>query len=110
MTRIENAPARTARLTFAMARHAVVDLCAVFHLPPFPPAADRLPPGELARLEAAVVSAGCGLIAGQSCSTKFSHLRAMYEPYVNALSVYLLMPLPTWVPPEGARDNWQAMA
>jgi hypothetical protein len=33
----------------------------------------------------------------------------MYEPYAHALSVFLLMPLPDWIPPEGARDNWQAM-
>jgi hypothetical protein len=110
VTRIENVPVRTARLTFAMARHAVVDLCAVFHLPPSPPRSDRLPGAELARLEAALASAGYGLRADPACATKFSHMRAMYEPYVNALAVYLLMRLPDWVPPEGARDNWQAMA
>jgi hypothetical protein len=32
----------------------------------------------------------------------------MYEPYVQALSEFLLMPLPAWVPPAGAKDNWQA--
>ena len=110
VTRIEDAPARTARLTFAMARHAVVDLCAVFGLSPSPPHGDRLPAEDLARLEAALASAGYGLRSDQSCATKFSHMRAMYEPYVNALAVYLLMPLPSWIPPQGARDNWQAMA
>src|SRR5436853_4610965 len=30
LTRLEDAPIPTARLTFAMARHAVVDLCAIF--------------------------------------------------------------------------------
>jgi len=110
MTRIESAPVRTARLTFAMARHAVVDICAVFHLSPAHPPADRLPAAELARLEASLTSAGYALLADPSCSTKFQHFRAMYEPYVNALAVYLLMPLPAWIPPEGARDNWQAKA
>ena len=46
----------------------------------------------------------------EACLTKFSSLRAMYEPYVQVLSVYLLMRLPQWVPPEGAQDNWQATA
>ena len=110
MTRIEDAPARTARLTFAMARHAVVDLCAVFHLAPSAPPGDRLPAAALARLEASLASAGYAVIADEACATKFSHMRAMYEPYVNALAAYLLMPLPDWIPPEGARDNWQAMA
>jgi hypothetical protein len=34
-------------------------------------------------------------------------LRAMYEPYVNSLSVRLMLPLPEWLPKPGARDNWQ---
>ena len=32
---------------------------------------------------------------------------SMYEPYARALAEHLLMPLPRWVPPVGARDNWQ---
>jgi len=42
VARIEDRPTPTARLTFAMARHAVVDLCAVFGLKPTPPPVDRL--------------------------------------------------------------------
>ena len=37
-------------------------------------------------------------------------LRRLYEPYVSALSSYLLMPLPPWIPPEKKRDNWQTTA
>ena len=33
-----------AQLTFAMARHAVVDLAQVYHVPPLEPAQDRMPP------------------------------------------------------------------
>src|SRR6266508_2722236 len=40
VARIEEGPERTARLTFAMASHAVKDLCAVFHLTPSFPHAD----------------------------------------------------------------------
>src|SRR5262245_33793530 len=58
ITRVEDAPVRSARLAFAMARHAVVDLCAVFHLAPLPPESDRLPPAQEARLERALVPAG----------------------------------------------------
>ena len=39
-----------ARLTFAMARHAAVDLGLVFDKRPLPPTADRLPADELERL------------------------------------------------------------
>ena len=37
-------------------------------------------------------------------------LRAMYEPYINVLSDYLLMPLPGWLPKPRAIDNWQTSA
>jgi hypothetical protein len=110
IARVENAPVRTARLTFAMALHAVVDLCRVFHQAPLPPAPDRLPPSEEERLEKVLTAAGYRLKDREACAAKFHAMRAMYEPYVNALAVFLLMPLPDWVPPEGARDNWQAMA
>jgi hypothetical protein len=99
-----------ARLTFAMARHTVVDLCAVFRLPPTPPPVDRLPPSEEIRLESAVAQAGVRLAADDAATTKFRTLRALYEPYVYALSTFLVMPLPGWVPPESLRDTWHTMA
>ena len=37
-------------------------------------------------------------------------LRAMYEPYTQVLSNYLMMPLPTWTPMKKATDNWQTSA
>jgi hypothetical protein len=110
ITRIEEGPIRTARLTFAMARHALVDLCAVFHLAPSPPASDRLPAGQIERVEKFLADAGFRLRCDEACLAKFAAMRAMYEPYARSLSVFLLMPLPDWIPPEGARDNWQATA
>jgi hypothetical protein len=110
VARIEEVPVRAARLTFAMARHAVVDLCAVFHLRPSPPSSDRLPSADLARIEKHLADAGYRICREESCAAKFSAMRAMYEPYVRVLSDYLLMPLPGWIPPEDARDNWQAKA
>ena len=107
IARVQDGPVRTARLTFAMARHAVVDLCAVFHLTPSPPPVDRLPAASKERLEEFLTKARCRLRGEEACLAKLSALRAMYEPYVHALSVFLMMPLPDWVPPENARDNWQ---
>src|SRR5262249_49297127 len=49
-----------ARLTFAMARHAAVDLGLVFQTPPSAPAADRLPAEELARAQEGPRGAGAG--------------------------------------------------
>jgi hypothetical protein len=105
---IEGAPTRDARLAFAMARHAVVDLARVFNQEPSAPRPDRLPEAELARLKQALAAAGMPLKADAGVAQHLLHHRQMYEPYVHALSEFLLMPLPAWLPPAGAKDNWQA--
>jgi ion channel len=110
IARLEDGRMLTARLTFAMARHAVVDLCAVFRLPPTPPPTDRLPPAEEKRLESFLAADEVRLRADEASVAKFRTLRAAYEPYVQALSSFLLMPLPEWVPREGVRDTWHTMA
>jgi hypothetical protein len=110
VARIEEGPERTARLTFAMASHAVKDLCAVFHLEPAFPRSDRLPGQERQRLESLLAESGFRLRSDEKSAAKLTAMRAMYEPYVQALAVYLMMPLPAWVAPEDARDNWQGTA
>src|SRR5881628_1288996 len=110
VARIDGRPMPPARLTFAIARHAVVDLCAVFRLQPTPPPVDRLPPSEEKRLESFVAAVGVRFRADEAAVAKFRALRAMYEPYVHALSRFLIMPLPEWVSPEGANDSWHTMA
>src|SRR5215510_14613014 len=50
IARLDDESITAARLTFAMARHAVVDLCAVFALPATSPPVDRLPAPEEERL------------------------------------------------------------
>src|SRR6266436_936314 len=110
ITRIEDGPALTARLTFAMARHAVLDLCAIFHLAPAPPAVERLAPADAKRLESVLAAAGVRLSADEASVAKLTALRATYEPYVQALSRFLIMPLPAWTPPEGAQDSWHTIA
>ncbi len=104
---VEAAPARDARLAFAMARHAVVDLARVFNQTPRPPQSDRLPKEELARLRQTLEAAGMPVKRDAGADQHLEHLRQMYEPYVHSLAEFLLMPLPSWVPPPGAKDNWQ---
>jgi Ion channel len=109
MAGVEKAPVRAARLTFAMARHAAVDLCNLFKCVPRAPDPERLPPAELARVRAALEALGLPLASGDSVDERLQRLRRMYEPYLDALSRFLLMPLPPWLPGERARDNWEAM-
>jgi hypothetical protein len=107
---IEGAPARQALLTFAMARHAVVDLAQIFNTPPRAPEPDRLPPANLARLRETLAAAGVLLRDGSGADRKLAELRRMYEPYVNALADYLCVILPAWTLAAGTIDNWQTSA
>src|ERR1051325_2800907 len=107
---IDGASGRQAQLTFAMARHAVVDLAQIFNASPQPPVDDRFPPEEMARLREVLTAARIGLRDGPDAAGKLAELRLMYEPYVNSLSNYLMMPLPRWVPARATADNWRTSA
>jgi len=107
---VENVPPAQAQLTFAIARHAVVDLAQIFSTPPDRTAADRLPPAELAELRRLLAEAGCKVQEGPEAEQQLTELRGMYEPYVQALAGYLRFTLPGWLPPQRLRDNWQTSA
>ena len=94
---VEDAPVRSARLTFAMARHAVADLTSVLGLKPAAPE-DRLPPADLARLRAALASSGMPLPEGAAVDERLAHLRGLYEPYAHALSRFLADAAPAVAP------------
>ena len=110
MVGVDGVPEYQARLTFAIARHAVVDIAHVFNTSPHEPHRDRLPPDELARLRDNLASHGIAVQNGHAVDDKLRALRHMYEPYVHALSLYLLMPLPNWHLPSQSSDNWQTSA
>jgi len=110
MVGIEGACARQAGLTFAMARHAVVDLAQVLGRPPIGSAPDRLPSSELARLRTGLAVAGVVLHAEDGAEDKLAELRRMYEPYVAALAKHLLMPLPAWRAGAEPHENWRTSA
>jgi hypothetical protein len=107
---VEKGPVRAARLTFAMSRHAVADLAQIFVLKAESPPADRLPPEDARRLRQMMKEAGMPLVENPETLERLNRLRKMYEPHVNVLARHLLMPLPAWVPPAGAKDNWQTTA
>ncbi len=67
-----------------MARHAVVDLSQVSHVPPIQPDQDRMPPEQLQRLTHELRTAGIDMREGEAVDRKLTELREMYEPFVNA--------------------------
>jgi hypothetical protein len=101
---------RQAQLTFAITRHAIVDLAQVFNCPPHKPKHDRLPSDELSRIRTTLTEAGLKLREGNAVDQKLSELRRMYEPYVCALSNYLRITVPPWIPKSSRIDNWQTSA
>jgi hypothetical protein len=96
--------------TFAMGRHVVVDLAQAIYAPPVQPTADRLSPERLAALRAHLGKAGLRLRDGTETENRLTELRGMYEPFVNALSLRFLMPLPPVFIDAEPVDNWQTSA
>ena len=107
---INGAPTRPARLAFAMARHAAADLSHILGTRPQSAAPGRLSAADLTQLRAVLAQAGVPLREGPEADRMLTHLRQMYEPFVSALADRLLMPLPPWLPPPGARDVWKVTA
>lgn len=107
---IEGACERQAELTFAIARHAVVDLSQVFGTQPKPLEYERLSSANLRRIRDILAQHGLKLRDGEDADQKLSELRAMYEPYVYALATYLNQGLPGWIPDHKRKDNWQTTA
>jgi hypothetical protein len=91
-----------AQVTFAVARHAVVDIALLFGVPP-----DKV----MRRLDCSTIRrqmelAGFGMIS----VPKLDDLRAMYEPFLNGLSRHFLSPLPPIASDSNMADNWQSSA
>jgi hypothetical protein len=99
-----------ARLAFAMARHAAVDLALVFSAPPRPPEPDRLSDADFARLRDALRGAGLQVRDGPEAAKVLAELRALYEPFVNALAQFFELALPPFQPAGPPVDNWQTTA
>src|ERR1700733_7960721 len=98
------------RLTFAIARHAVVDLAEVLRVPPSPLSHDRLPPNEVPQVRDLLLECRPSSKCGDSGDKKLIQLREMYEPYLNGLSIRLLMPLPSWGVGQQSVENWKRSA
>ena len=73
-------------------------------------AQDRLPASQYKRLRELLREAGCELHDGPEVEARLSEIRAMYEPFVNALAQRLLFSLPPIVPERDIADNWQKSA
>jgi hypothetical protein len=108
MTGIEGIHPGQARLTFAMARHAAVDLAQVVNARYDPQAPERLTDADFDALRTTLAAAGLKLRSTDEARMKLNKLRSMYEPYLHSTAKNLMVALPPWRHPSKMRDNWQA--
>jgi hypothetical protein len=114
LTTIQNdsrsgAPVEAAKFTFAMARHAVIDLAQILDIPP-PTAVNRLSSADFTQLHDMLTTAGIRLRESMKSEQNLSELRATYEPFVSALAKRIQVSLPPWIPPQETLDDWQTSA
>jgi hypothetical protein len=105
---IDGIPKEQAKLTFAMARHAVVDLTQVVSAKYDPHRAERLSDEGLAELRKYLANAGMRVKQDDAADQKLRKLRSLYEPYCEALGQRLLLLVPPWLRTEVRKDNWQS--
>ena len=106
---------RQAQLTFAVGRHALVDLCHVFKLEKDEAAwrahggPHRLPPDRFDHVCDIMLEAKLRLCGDPEAPARLHALRGLYEPSAKALADYLAMPLPDWYPKPNAKDQWKTV-
>ena len=110
MVGIDGTCEKQAELTFAISRHAVVDLSQVFGTAPAPLPSDRLTGDQLRQIRDTLAQHGLKLHDGDEADRRLHELRGMYEPYIYALAGYLNQNLPPWIPQKKGKDNWQTTA
>src|ERR1700692_1923143 len=108
ITGIEGIHPGQARLTFAMSRHAAVDLAQVVNARYDPQTPERLTDEGFHALREALAAAGLKLRSTDEARQKLAKLRSMYEPYIHSTAVNLMVTLPPWQHIAKQRDNWQA--
>ena len=78
---VQGHEARQAQLTFAMARHALVDLAQIFSLAPRNNAPDRLPPERYEQLYSLLCQGGVKVCRDGHSIERLREMRALYEGY-----------------------------
>jgi len=107
---LEEACKRQAELTFAIARHAAVDLSQIFKTVPQAVPHDRLPGEDLRRIRETLAQQGWQMREAAEMEERLTELRKMYEPYLFSLAQYLRFTIPPWIPAAKGKDNWQTTA
>ena len=110
LVEVKRANTYQSQLTFATARHAVVDLSLILKARPDLPSDVRFSRAQREQLRSALANAGVPLI-DEDTEARLTELRAMYEPFLFALAERFLFDIPPIVSSiENNADNWQRSA
>jgi hypothetical protein len=110
LAEVKEADTYQAQLTFAMARHAAVDLALIFHAEPVAPIDERLPREAMERVREALRQAGVAIHDGPGHEARLAELRGMYEPFIETLGRRLMLAVPPVAVAQPPADNWQRSA
>ncbi len=105
---LEHEALAQAHLTFAMGRHAAVDITQVFHQEPSMNMPERLSRESFQTICNDLRRYDLKLLPEEESWNRLADMRRLYEPYVFTLSRHLRMDLPPWTHPAGIKDNWVA--
>ncbi len=95
-----------ARLTYATARLALVEMGRVLGAGPRAPAQDRLPPESFTGLRNRLAEASLFFVDEGEAEGRLAAFRNTYEPFLNGLANHLVLSLPEWFADVDQVDNW----
>lgn len=105
MVGLGSLPTLQARLTFATARLAIVEMGRVLGLNPQNLSEERLPGSVFSEMQEMLDDAGIPFTE-EDAESRLAAFRATYERFLNGLAQHLLLPLPGWMADPGQLDNW----
>lgn len=104
---LDRTPPLQARMTFTMARQILVEMAKSLDVAPSRyVGGDRLDHAAFLRLDQNLSDAGFRWETTEP-EELLAALRATYEPLLDGLAGYLLLPLPGWMAEEDDRDHWE---
>jgi Ion channel len=97
MAGLEDACECQAELTFAIAKHAIVDLSLVFRCPLWKIEGNRFSLSELTYLHSTLTGGGLVLRQVNDMEKRLAELRLQYEPYIYSLARRFRLIVPPWI-------------
>jgi hypothetical protein len=110
MVGLKGVPRWTAKLMFAMGRHALIDLSLIFRADPARKYLSRLSQDDFERIKTVFDEIGCGFHDSENAASRLTELRSYYEPYCVAMARIFDFSLPPFAAFSDVSDDWQKSA